>query len=120
MSEASLPQRLHAALNKLCKWRSVFAGWQLGTCSIENETARAIRDHREVTMLLRAEATAMLALQVKKGVFTLQEWQAELLEQVEHLDKSYEKKFPGFRSQSDGVLIYNTQLAADTTRNWNP
>lgn len=120
MSEASLPQRLDAALNKLCKWRSVFAGWQLGTCSIESETARAIRDHREVTMLMRAELNAMVALQVQKGVFSLDEWRAELLEQAEFLDRSYEKKFPGFRSVPDGMVIYSPQLAADTMRHWKP
>lgn len=115
-----LARRLDAALQKFTKWRAVFAGWQLGTMSIENETCRAVRDHRELTMLMRAELNAFIALGVKKNLFTMEDWQAEVLDQVQHLDKAYERKFPGFRTQAYGVEIYNPQLAADTTRHWAP
>lgn len=120
MAERTIAQRLSAALNKLTKWRNVFAGWQLGTMQIENETCRAVRDHREVTMLMRAECNAQVQLMIAKGVFTLEEWQQQLLIEAEHLDKAYEKKFPGFRSHCDGIEIYNTHVAADTTRHWKP
>lgn len=116
----TLTQRVHAALNKLTKWRSVFAGWQLGSLSIEDETCRAVRDHREVTMLLRAEVNALQQLLVAKGVCTQSEWLQQLVEEAEHLDKAYERKFPGFRTSDDGVTIHNPQLAADTTRHWRP
>lgn len=115
-----LQSRMMAALNKLCKWRAVFTGWQLGSVSIENETARAIRDHRDATMLLRVEVNAMLQLMIGKGLFTHAEWCQQVLTEAELLDKAYEAKFPGFRTTADGVLIYNPTLAADTTRHWKP
>ena len=51
-----------AALNRLCKWRAIFAGWQLGTRAKGDPESDAVRDHREVTILLRAEASAMTGL----------------------------------------------------------
>lgn len=56
----TLEERLLAALNKLAKWRSVFAGWQLGTRLKEDPECQAVKDHREVTILLRAEVSALL------------------------------------------------------------
>lgn len=120
MNQRTLRERLDAALQKFTKWRAVFAGWQLGTMGIENEVCRAVRDHREVTMLLRAEGNALLALLVKKGVFTVEEWQEQLIEEAQHLDKAYEHKFPGFRSAPNGIVIHSPQIAADTMRNWKP
>lgn len=54
-------------LQKLCKWRSVFAGWQLGTRPDTDAECQAVRDHREVTMLMRAELSALTALLIEKG-----------------------------------------------------
>lgn len=45
-------------LEKLGKWRSLFAGWQLGTRLDNDPECQAVRDHREVTMLLRTEVNA--------------------------------------------------------------
>jgi hypothetical protein len=41
-----------AALNRLCKWRAIFAGWQLGTRAKGDPESDAVRDHREVTILI--------------------------------------------------------------------
>ncbi len=119
-ADQPIEQRLRAALEKFTKWRSVFAGWQLGTRSNEDAESRAVRDHRELTMLLRAEQNAMLQLMVAKGVFTLPEWHEQLLAEVQHLDKAYEKKFPGYRTIPEGVEIYSIPLAQDTMRGWRP
>lgn len=34
-------------LNVVCKWRSLFAGWQLGTRPKGDPESDAVRDHRE-------------------------------------------------------------------------
>lgn len=115
----TLAQQLDHAVQKFTKWRGVFAGWQLGTRTTEDEECRAVRDHREVTMMLRAELNAFLGLLVAKGLITDEEWAKQMLNEVQHLDKQYEKKFPGFKTTAYGLSV-DTRIAADTTRNWNP
>lgn len=112
-------QALDAALNRLTKWRSVFCGWQLGTRSSTDPEAQAVRDHREATMLLRAEGSALVNLLIKKGVFSYDEWCAQLLVEAEELDRSYETLFPGFRS-SDAGMVMDPAQAAQTTKGWRP
>lgn len=114
-----LEDRLYAALDKLAKWRLVFAGWQLGTRTIEDPESQAVRDHREVTMMLLAEANAFTRLLVEKGVCTHEEFQQALLEEAEALDANYERKFPGMKSTPDGIH-YDVQVAAQTMRGWRP
>ena len=53
-------------INRLTKWKMVFAGWQLGTRPVGDPECDAVRDHREVTILLRAEITTLLALSLRK------------------------------------------------------
>jgi hypothetical protein len=112
-------QSLLAALNKLGKWRMVFAGWQLGTRTADDPECKAVRDHREVTILLRAEANALLHLLLEKKVITLAEWEAELERQAALLDQDYQKAFPGFRATDSGISV-NTALAKDTMSGWRP
>ena len=69
-SKEELAQACSRAMNRLAKWRSVFAGWQLGTRQIGDPESDAVRDHREVTLLLRAEQSALVLLLIEKGIFT--------------------------------------------------
>jgi len=119
MNTQELAAKCDKALNKLCKWRSVFAGWQLGTRLDTDPESKAVRDHREVTMLMRAECNAMAALLIRKGVFTQKEWTEQLTAEAEHLDKQYERKFPGFKSSDDGMQM-NIAIARDTMQGWRP
>lgn len=107
------------ALNKLTKWRNVFAGWQLGTRSVEDPECAAVRDHREVTILLRAESNVMLKLLVEKEIISLQEWHEAMTAEAKRLDDDYQKRFPGFRTTEYGLEI-NAALARDTTKGWRP
>jgi hypothetical protein len=50
------------ALNRVAKWRGLFAGWQLGTRPKGDPECDAVRDHREITILLRVEASALTRL----------------------------------------------------------
>lgn len=106
-------------INRLAKWRSVFAGWQLGTRPDTDAECRAVRDHREVTMLLRAEVNALTILLVEKGVFTREEHATQLQEEAQYLCAAYEKQFPGFKATDDGMDI-DLQKAANTTCTWKP
>lgn len=116
-----LDRRLGAALEKLTKWRSVFAGWQLGTRNDTDAECQAVRDHREVTILLRAEVTALVGVLIKKDVFTLEEFQEQLLEEVEALDQAYARRFPGITSTEHG-MAYDVETVAKhgTMKGWRP
>lgn len=104
---------------RLCKWRTVFAGWQLGTRLKGDPESDAVRDHRELTMLLRCEQNATLALLVKKGLVTVPEYEAQCEYEAEYLCTMYEKKFPGFAAEDNGISI-DTAVAAKTTAGWRP
>lgn len=112
-----LETTLRKALNKLSKWRGVFASWQLGTRSGDDAETRAVKDHRELSIMLRAEVNAITGLLVEKGVFTTEEFQRALLKEARQLDADYEKFFPGFFTSDTGIVI-NVEEAAKTTANW--
>lgn len=108
-----------AALQRLTKWRIVFAGWQLGTRSDTDSEAAAVRDHREVTMVMRAEINALTGLLLEKGVITAEEFDAALGREAELLSADYARRFPGFVAEDYGMSI-NPQLARETTKDWKP
>lgn len=114
-----MSQKLNAVLNRLCKWRAVFAGWQLGTRSKDDPECQAVRDHREATILLRVEMSALCALLSKRGILRNDEFEAHLIEEAEHLMAAYEKGFPGFVAVDDGMQL-EAKVSAETTKGWRP
>ncbi len=110
---------VQAILNKLTKWRGVFAGWQLGTRANTDPECQAVRDHREITILLRVEVNALTALLVDKGYFTEAEFTAAVGRDAEELDKDYERRFPGISTSQDGVILKMPE-AAQTMKGWRP
>lgn len=106
-------------LNRLCKWRSVFAAWQLGTRLSSDPEAQAVRDHRELSMLMRAEINAQSALLIRKGVFTAEELGTQLMEEARHLSIAYERKFPGMKATDHGIT-FDMAIARDTMAGWRP
>ena len=118
MNSHEIARRCHIACNKLAKWRTVFCGWQLGTRVIGDPESDALRDHREITMLMRAELSALIGLFVKKGIFTMEEFQQALADEAEQLSKDYEKKFPGMQATDIGIQY--DQRAAETMKHWKP
>lgn len=109
---------LNSVLNRLAKWRMIFAGWQLGTRTKDDPEAQAVRDHREVTILLRAEANAVTQLLIRKQVFTEEEFRTQLIEEAELLNKAYEKFFPGCTATDQGIQM--NVRAAEWMKNWRP
>jgi hypothetical protein len=107
--------RCSRAANRLAKWRTVFAGWQLGTRPNSDGESKAVRDHREVTMLMRAELSALTKVLLDKGVCTQVEITEAFTEEYEHLDRAYREKFPGFEATDTGVTI-TPEPASQTMR----
>jgi hypothetical protein len=110
------------ALNKLAKWRTVFAGWQLGTRPKGEPESDALRDHRELSMLLRVEVSALTRVLIDNGYMTEAEWDDHLLTEAVELDAAYQKKFPGMRSTDDGILVFDGERVAEwmDEGNWKP
>lgn len=113
-----LVERYYAAMNRLTKWRAVFAGWQLGTRPKGDPECDAVRDHREATICLRVEVSALSKLLIDKGIFTLEEYQQGLINEAELLSKDYEKKFPGMKATDIGIQY--DRRAAETMKDWIP
>lgn len=101
--ERWIAERTYAALEKLGKWRSVFAGWQLGTRLKGDPECDAVRDHREVTILLRAEVNALTRCMIEAGIFTSAKFTEVLGEEADALSKAYEGKFPGMKATEIGI-----------------
>ena len=98
-------QRTLRALNILAKWRALFAGWQLGTRPITDAECNAVRDHREATLIHRAELTALASLLIDKKVFTAHEWDVWLERSAEQLCIDLTKRFPGVTAHDAGLHI---------------
>lgn len=103
----------------LGKWRAHFAGWQLGTRSSEDPECQAVRDHREVTIMLRAQMNAMASLLIKKGVVTEQELDQMMALAAIDLCESYEKRWPGARATPEG-MTYSIELSKPWMSKWKP
>jgi len=106
------------ALNRLAKWRQVLTGWQLGTRTTEDPECQAVRDHREATLLLRAEVSALVNLLVTNGVFTTEDWLEQLVVEADELSAALSAKFVGMRATDDGIEY--DRRAAETMKGWRP
>ena len=103
-------------LNRLAKWRTLFAGWQLGSRPKGDPECDAVRNHRETTLLLRAEMSALTALCIKRRVFTQQEWDEMVGMSAEELCGLLEERFPGVRADDQG-LVFDAR-ATETMKGW--
>lgn len=109
------------ALNRLAKWRAHYAGWQLGTRLKGDPESDAVRDHREVTILLRAEVSALAGLLLRKGVITEAEWHAALEREANDLSRAYSRRWPGVTATDDGLSVNLRQVErAGWMKGWKP
>lgn len=107
------------ALNRVAKWRTLFAGWQLGTRPKGDPECDAVRDHREVTILLRVEGSALTGLLLRKGIITEPEWWAALEREANQLSADYADKFPGVTATDQGLII-DPRRAQSWMKGWKP
>lgn len=108
----------YEALNRLAKWRSWFAGWQLGTRPKDDPECAAVRDQRELLLIMRSELSALTALLVKKGVFTADEFDEALEKEAMQMDADLSVRFPGVTSTSVGLRM-DPFLAGKTMKEMN-
>lgn len=118
-SDDQVAQISDRVLNRVCKWRSVLAGWQLGTRTSSDPESQAVRDTREVLMLLRIELNALTALLVEADVITARSFTEQAIVEAEHLDAAFERRFPGMKATDSGIT-YDLPAAAETMKGWLP
>lgn len=113
--------KMMKALNRLTKWRTVFTGWQLGTRPKGDAEGEAVSDHREATMILRAEVTALVGLMAEKGLFTIEEFQEAVAFEADMLSQSLAQRFPGIKATDDGIEMDAAELERHGTMDgWKP
>lgn len=105
MDIEQLQLKMRAAANRLAKWRTILTGWQVGTKPKGDPEADAIRDHREATLLLRAEVSALTNLLLTKTDITHEEVLEAFIEEYEALDEEMSRRFPGAKSTDMGMSI---------------
>lgn len=91
MDAATQHARTQRALNLLAKWRSLFAGWQLGT--------------RPLTDPVCAELTALALVLLDKKIITVQEWERYLERAADDLSSTLATRFPGVTANDHGLHI---------------
>lgn len=111
-------QRAMRALNRLAKWRALFAGWQLGTRPKGDPECDAVRDHREATLMLRCENNAIVRLLLDRGIVTVDEWTELIGEEADALSEQLSRRFPGVTATDDG-LTYDKRVLP-WMKGWKP
>lgn len=98
-------RRMGAACNRLAKWRSWFAGWQLGTQPASHGPIRALRDASEARLLMRAELTGLASVLLTKGLITEDEYQEAIAREADFLSESLSQRFPGVEATDLGLTM---------------
>lgn len=107
------------ALNRLAKWRSVFASKWLGTRRADDAQVQSVRDIVERTLILRVEVTALAAILERKGVMTMKEYTDQVVFECGALNRLLEKQFPGFKATDEGITV-DTVEGMKTMAGWPP
>ena len=107
-------------LDRVCKWRTLFAGWQLGTRSDTDPEAQAVKDQRELLIILRCELTALTGLLIKKGVIDQDDFQEAVGDEADLLNADYERRFPGVRAELDGLHFSDPAKMMTWMKGWKP
>jgi len=114
-SSAGIAAACNKAMNKLCKWRSVFVGWMIGSKHQSEPGVQAYRDAVDFRLAARVELNALSTLLIEKGVFTREEFTAQVTIEAELYDKTLENLFPGYRTTDQGITI-DPKIAVETNR----
>lgn len=104
------------ALNRLAKWRTILAGWQLGTRTDTDPEAQAVKDIREGLLVLRAEVNALTTLLVETTqTIHVDEYHATVAKEADLLSESFAERFKGARAVDYGIEVFDPQAFQEAT-----
>lgn len=106
-------------LNRLAKWRTVFASKWLGTRVKDDAECQSVKDLVERSLLMRVDINALVILLVDRQVFTRAEFDAAIGIEAEYLMRALERHFPGFTATDDGIHV-EVEIAQTTMKGWPP
>ena len=101
------------ALNRLAKWRAILAGWQVGSKAKGEPACDAVRDHRQETLTLRAELSAVVAVLIARGIIAEADFLEALDVAANQCNEALEKRFPGVKTTEAGI-----ELDRDLAKPW--
>lgn len=102
------------ALNKLCKWRTILAGWIWGTSARDAPGSQGQRDLMDARLVVRAETSAIVALLVEKKFITIDEFAKAVTKEAVELDRTLERTFAGMKSSTTGIVVFDIDIAQKT------
>lgn len=114
----TVEQRYFQAVNRVTKWRTLLTGWQLGTRPKGDPEGDAVRDQRELLILLRMEVNALNGLLVAKGAYSREEYMEAIIEECEAMDADFMERFPGVTSHDHGLKFSKQVLP--WMKGWKP
>lgn len=103
MMNEILAKKVQNAMNRIAKWRNIYAGWQLGTRSDQDPEAQAVRDMFDKFIALRVEVNALLTLMTEKKVFSADEFGETLLMEIQLYDEMLMRRWPGAEATDAGM-----------------
>lgn len=107
---------LSLTLQRLRRWPVLLASWQAGRSRrVIDPEFDAIRDHRERTLMLRAEVNALVTVLTDRGVLTEAGWAETVEAEARHLCDGLERAYPGVHSTADGLHF---DMAAIQAAGW--
>ncbi len=112
-SSQGIQQAYEAAVQRLAKWRNVLIGWMMGSMPKTAPGYQAHKDRAEAQLMHRVEINALTALLIKKGVFTTEEFMAQIVEECAHKHRELEQLFPGYKATDIGMSI-DVAMASET------
>lgn len=115
-SSAGIREAYERATQRLCKWRAVFIGWMLGTVPDGTPGLKAHKDRVDAQIMARVEMNAITALLIRKGIFTVEEFMAQIVEECDHKEREYEATFPGYKATDIGISIEPAKAAETNKR----
>lgn len=100
----------------------ITAGRMFGTIANTNGKYIAIMDLEERSIYCRAEVNALTALLIKKGLFSNEEFQTQLAEELNHLADLYQAKIPEVLFTPIGMTVTDVKAFAERAKRekWPP
>jgi hypothetical protein len=104
------------AVNRLCRFKTVLARWQLGL-TYEQQEFDAICDTRALLLILRAEVNALLSVLVETRIVKHSDFDKALEEAANRDNTNLSLRFPGYYGTDEGLAV-DLKIAVATAKRY--